>query len=63
MKCPSCSTDLMIKSNNFVHRQDGTYAHKLVMTCRNKKCPNFGKAVTSVYHPVEVSEDDNSEDQ
>lgn len=53
----------MIKSNNFVHRQDGTYAHKLVMTCRNKKCPNFGKAVTSVYHPVEVSEDDNSEDQ
>lgn len=58
MKCPLCSTELRIQSNNLVKRKDGTFAYKMVLTCQSQKCPNYLKEVSTVYTPVEITEEE-----
>ena len=61
MQCPLCKTEMRIQSNKVVQKKDGTFAYKMVLSCRDKKCNNFGKPVTSSYVPIEVEDDDEEE--
>lgn len=58
MKCPSCDIEMKISSNKIVKKQDGTLAYKMELKCRNKKCPNHGEVVRTIYHPITVSDDE-----
>lgn len=57
MKCPLCNTEMKIMSSSFV-QNDGNIFDKMVMTCRNKTCSNYGKEVKTIYSPLgEIEED------
>lgn len=58
MKCPKCNTEMSIQSNKLVRRKDGSIAYKMILTCRNKNCSNYGEIVQTLYDPVELSEDE-----
>lgn len=49
MKCPRCKTEMSIRERK---EEDGQL--KMVFTCRSKQCSNFGKAVNTIYLPVDA---------
>ena len=61
MKCPLCKTEMRIKSSSYV-QNEGKLFKKMIFTCRNKDCKNFGKEVKSTYLPLEVSTDTQAEE-
>ncbi len=56
MKCPLCNTEMRIKNSDYV-LNEGKLFNKMVLTCRKKDCPNFGKDVKTIYSPLDVRED------
>lgn len=61
MKCPLCNTEMRIKSTDYV-TNNGQIFSKQILTCRKKDCPNFGKDVKIIYHPLgNLEEDSNAE--
>lgn len=58
MKCPLCNVEMRIDKTAFVIKEDGSYAQKMYLKCRNRECPNYDRIVTSVYDPIVVTPDD-----
>ena len=56
MKCPLCNTEMRIKVSDYV-LNNGKLYNKMVLTCRKKDCPNYGKDVKTIYNALDVSED------
>ena len=54
MKCPLCNVDMRITSNTLVRRADGTYAHRLRLSCPSPQCENYKMVVKTEYIPVDV---------
>ena len=58
MKCPVCNVEMRIDKTAFVIKEDGTYAQKMYLKCRNRECTNYDRIVDAVYSPIEVVQDD-----
>jgi len=56
MKCPLCNTEMRIKTSDYV-MNNGVLSARMVLTCRNKECANFGKDVKTIYTPIPVTQD------
>jgi len=56
LKCPLCNTEMRIKYSDYV-LNEGKLFNKMVLTCRKKDCPNFGKEVKTIYNPLDVVND------
>lgn len=47
---------MRIKVSDYV-LNNGKLYNKMVLTCRKKDCPNYGKDVKTIYNALDVSED------
>jgi hypothetical protein len=47
---------MRMKNSDYV-LNEGKLFNKMVLTCRKKDCPNFGKDVKTIYSPLDVRED------
>jgi hypothetical protein len=61
MECPVCNVELKVTNNQLVKRKDGSYARRIRLSCVSPQCSEYRKIVKTVYHPVEVVDDDSAE--
>ena len=60
MKCSKCKVELAIKESKNVLDTSGDEVRlyrKMVMTCRNPRCPDHNKAVTEIKNKLQLSKD------
>lgn len=56
MQCPLCNTEMRIKSSDYV-TNGSVVSARMILTCRNKQCANFGKDVKTIYTPLNTTVD------
>ena len=61
MKCPLCDTEMNITSNQMVKRKDGSFARRIRLSCVSQQCPNYKKVAKTIYHEIDVVDDDSAE--
>lgn len=63
MKCPLCDIEMAIKRSRYTVSGDESpdtetkLFNEQVLSCRNKKCPNFQKDVSVIKNPLQLSKD------
>lgn len=61
MKCPLCNLEMAIQSSRYETQDDDSPDKEtrlfivMELTCRDKKCPNYGKVVQTVKNPLPVN--------
>jgi hypothetical protein len=50
-----------ITSNQMVKRKDGSFARRIRLSCVSQQCPNYKKVAKTIYHEIEVVDDDSAE--